>query len=157
MKLRTPTLATLLFALILTLVAACGTQPVALADIPVYPGATELKPGESPIGDTLGSNNQQDALLRSQLNLGGKTEQKGFQMPAGVTWDQVRSFYDEQLKQTGWASNNLVGGILEQANQGNDSFRIANWQRDKQNVSVILLALPTTPDQQQLIVSLSTQ
>ena len=151
-----------LFAAILTicalLLAACGGSPPAtLADIPAYPGATELKPGESNIADTLANNNQADAALRAQLGTGGKTEQKGFSLPSDAKWDQIKSFYDEKLKAGGWGTNSLVSGIMEQANQGNDLFQTANWQKDKQNVTIVMVTSPTNTAQKQLIVSLSSQ
>jgi hypothetical protein len=153
---------TKLLAAILTicalLLAACGGSPAAtLADIPAYPGAAELKPGEDNIANTLANNNQADAALRAQLGTGGKTEQKGFNLPKDAQWDKVKSFYDEKLKASGWGTNSLVGGIMEQANQGNDLFKTANWQKDKQNVTIVMVTSPATPDQKQLIVSLSTQ
>lgn len=157
------TIHTKLFCVTLTLIAiallaACGGSPPAtLSDIPTYPDAVELKPGESTIGDTLAQNNQMDTALRGQLGVGGKTEQKGYRLPKDVQWDQVKGFYEEKLKAAGWSSNSLVSGIMEQANQGNDLFRIVNWQRGSQNVSVIMLTSPTNADEKELIISLSTQ
>jgi hypothetical protein len=152
-----------LFAAVLTLFAlfaltACGgSAPAALTDIPAYPGATELKPGESVLGDTLAQNNQGDAALRGQLGVGGSTDQKGYRLPSEATWDEVKGFYDEKLQAGGWSSNSLVSGIMDQANQGNDLFRSANWQRGQQNVTVIMLMSPTDADQKELVVSLSSQ
>ena len=154
---------TKLFTVVLTLfalfaLAACGgSAPAALTDIPAFPGATELKPGESTLGDTLAQNNQADAALRGQLGTGGKTEQKGFSLPSDAKWDQIKSFYDEKLKAGGWGTNSLVSGIMEQANQGNDLFQTANWQKDKQNVTIVMVTSPTNTAQKQLIVSLSSQ
>ena len=152
-----------LFAVLLTLVAlltlaACGGSPPAtLTDIPVFPGAAELKPGESSIADTLANNNATDAAMRAQLGTGGKTEQKGFSLPQDAKWDQIKSFYDEKLKANGWGTNSMVSGIMEQANQGNDLFQTANWQKNKQNVTVIMVASPVDNTQKQLLISLSTQ
>jgi hypothetical protein len=152
-----------LFTALLTLatlvaLAGCGGSPAAaLADIPAYPGATELKPGESNIGDTLTKNNQMDAALRTQIGAGGKTEQKGFNLPKEATWDQIKGFYDEKLKAGGWSTNSLVSGIMEQANQGNDLFQVANWQKAGQNVSVVMVTSPVNAAEKQLIVSLSSQ
>ena len=46
---------------------------------------------------------------------------------------------------------------MEQANQGNDLFRVANWQRGQQNVSIVMLTSPTDANEKQLIISLSSQ
>ena len=74
-----------------------------------------------------------------------------------LKWDQIKSFYDEKLKASGWGTNSLVSGIMEQANQGNDLFQTANWQKDKQNVTIVMVTAPTDTSQKQLIVSLSSQ
>jgi hypothetical protein len=47
--------------------------------------------------------------------------------------------------------------MLAQASQGNDTFQIANWQRTKQNISVIMIISPTDPNDKQLIISLASQ
>jgi hypothetical protein len=154
---------TKLFAIVLTVLtlltlAACGgSAPATLGDIPAYPGATELKPGESNIADTLANNNQNDTAIRGQLGVGGKTEQKGFDLPKDAKWDQVKSFYDDKLKAGGWSTNSLVSGVMEQANQGNSLFQTANWQKGTQNVTIIMVTSPTNADQKQMIVSLSSQ
>lgn len=149
----------LLFALLTVFaLAACGGSPkVALNDLPVYPDAVELKEGESVIADTLADNNQTDVAFRGQVGMGGSVEQKGFSLPTGTSWDDVKSFYDEKLKADGWGTNSMVSGIMEQANQGNDMFQTANWQKDKQNVTVMMLASPMNPDEKELILSLSSQ
>jgi curli biogenesis system outer membrane secretion channel CsgG len=158
MTIRTKLFTAVLIVLALSMLAACGgTAPATLSDIPVYPDAVELKPGESPIANTLAQNNQNDAALRAQLGTGGKTEQKGFNLPKGATWDQVKSFYDDKLKAGGWSTNSLVSGIMDQANQGNDLFHVANWQRGTQNVSIVMVTSPTNADEKQVLVSLSSQ
>jgi len=142
----------------LFVLAACGgSSKVSLNDLPVYPDAVELKEGESVIADTLADNNQTDAAFRGQLGLGGSVEQKGFSLPADTSWDDVKAFYDEKLKADGWGTNNLVSGIMEQANQSNDRFRTANWQKSKQNLTVMMVASPVNPDEKELILSLATQ
>jgi hypothetical protein len=146
-----------LVALAVVVLAACGGKPAALSDIPSYPGATELQPGESRLADTLAQNNQADTALRGQLGVGGKTEQKGYSLPSDASWDQVKGFYEEQLKAGGWGTNSMVSSIMEQANQGNDMFRTANWQKDKQNVTVIMLTSPVDAGVKELIISLSSQ
>ncbi len=156
MKLRT-TLITAVALLTALVLAACGGgPPAALTDIPAYPKSAQLAPGESTIGDTLANNNQVDAAMRSQLGVGGKTEQQGFRLPTGAEWDQVKGYYEEKLKAAGWSSSSMVSGMLEQVNQGNDLFRTANWQKGKQNVTIVMLTSPIDAAQKELIVSLST-
>ena len=158
MRTLTKLLAVVLAVLTLFTLAACGGSAAAtLGDIPAYPGATELKPGESNLGDTLANNNQADAAIRGQVGVGGKTEQKGYSLPKDAKWDQIKGFYDEKLKAGGWGTNSLVGGIMEQANQGNTLFQTANWQKGTQNVTVVMVTSPTNADEKELVISLSSQ
>jgi hypothetical protein len=153
-----------LFALVLAalMLAACGSKPVAVADLPVYPGATALQPGESTIADTLKQNGQQDAAMRQAMGAGGSTEQKGFTLPADAGWEQVKSYYADALKKGGWAegaggpAGGMASQIMEQANQANTLFQTAIFSKDKQNLTVIRVADPTDASKVQLILSLAT-
>ncbi len=154
-----------MLAVSLVMLTACGGGTAAAKDLPVYTGAVELKPGESTVGDTLAKNMEQDAALRQAMGAGGKTEQKGFKLPADTTWDQVNAFYDKDLKATGW-SNGLGGlagsfvdlnAVMKTANEGNDLFKIAIWSKDKQTLSVVMTTSPTDSQDKELLLSLSTR
>ncbi len=144
-----------------------GGSAVTANDLPVYPGATELKEGESIIGDTLAQNMEQDAAMREAMGaLGrGSTQQKGFQLPAEATWEQVKAFYEKELTAAGWQSG--LGGIagsvvdvnamMEAANQGNELFQTALWSKGKQTLTTVMVTDPTNATNKQLILSLSTQ
>ncbi len=149
-------LATIVTLLALLALVACGASPATLSDIPAYPGATALQPGESRLADTLAQNNATDAALRGQLGVGGKVEQQGYRLPPETDWNAVKAFYDEKLKAAGWGTNSMVSGIMEQANQGNSMFQTANWQKGQQNVTVIMLTSPTDASVKELIVSLAS-
>ena len=144
-----------LAGLALLLLVACGGggggAPATLADIPAYTGATELKPGESTIADTLVKNMQQSQAA------GANIEQKGFNLPKDAQWSPINSFYEEKLKASGWSVNTTVNSIMAQANAGNDMVKMANWQKGKQNLSIIMVIDPTNQDKKQLIMSLATQ
>lgn len=168
-------LSLIIFSLIMLALLACnsilpfggGGGAVATSDLPVYPGATELKEGESTIGDTLAQNMEQDAALREAMGaLGrGSTQQKGFQLPAEATWAQVKAFYEKELTTAGWQSG--LGGIagsvvdvnamMEAANQGNELFQTALWSKGKQTLTTVMVTDPTNATNKQLILSLSTQ
>ena len=150
------TLATLVVFAALSL-TACGSKPAALSDIPAYPGATALQAGESALADTLAQNNQTDAAMRGQLGVGGQTEQQGYSLPQDVTWEQVKGFYEDELKGDGWGTNSMVSGMMEQMGQGNDVFKTANWQKGGQSVTVVMLTSPIDPSVKELVISLSTQ
>jgi hypothetical protein len=135
--------------------AACGggSEPVALSAIPGPEGGTELDPN---IAKTLANNNATDALLRAQLGSGGKTEQKGYDLPADADWNAIKSFYDGRLKGDGWGTNGTLTAALETANASNPLFKIANWQKGDQNVNVIMIADPTDEAKKNLVISLTT-
>ena len=136
---------------LLVLVACGGGAPATLADIPAYSGANELKPGESTIADTLVQNMQQSQAM------GAKIEQKGYNLPKDAQWEKVNSFYEEKLKASGWATNSTINSVMAQANAGNDMVKVANWQKGKQNLSIIMVTDPINPDTKQLILSLASQ
>ena len=147
-----------------SLLSACGgPAPVSIAELPSYDGAKELQPGNSPIATTLKNNEAQAAAT------GQKIEQKAFDLPGGTSWDQVKSFYTEQLKAKGWkegvgAGKGIAGGIaagmvndaLSQANAGNDMLQTAIFSRGKQTLTVMRMAGATKKKEVQLLLSLNT-
>lgn len=139
-----------------TLVGCGGSAPATVGVIPTYAGASELKPGESPVADTLVKNMEQNQALTGSLGVNAKVEQKAFTLPQDASWDVVQKFYDEKLSGSGWSSNSMVSSALAQSNQGNDQFQIANWQKGKQNLSLILIADPSNAGTKLLIMSLAT-
>ncbi len=145
-------------ALMALVLAACGgSSAVAINDLPAYPGATELKAGDSTVGDTLAKNMQSDASLRQAMGTGGKTEQKGWTLPQDATWDAIKKFYDDKLKSGGWGEpNSMVGNVLAQVNAMNDAYQNAIYTRNNQSLAVIRVADPTTKGAM-LILSLSTR
>jgi hypothetical protein len=143
-------------------VSACGmlggSSPVGIGDIPAYPGATELKAGDSTLANTLAKNSQQITALGQSAGAGGKTDQKGYSLPANATWDAVKKFYDDKLKSTGWAEpNSTVSGILSQVNTANDAFQTVVYSRGNQSLSVIRVMIDPTTKQTVLIFSLTTR
>lgn len=149
-------------AAVITVLSACGGASSS-GDLPRYPGATELKAGESVVGDTLAKNMDQDAAVRKAMGAGGKTEQLGFRLPGDATWDKVKAFYDKELRASGWESGlgGVAGGFIDinavmgAANQGNELFQTAMWSRGKQTLTVVMAAGPS--GQRELILSLSSR
>ena len=151
-------------AMVLISLSACGGS-VSSGDLPGFPGATELKAGESAIGSTLAQNMKQDSALRQAMGAGGKIEQRGFTLPGDANWEQVKTFYNKELKAGGWESGlgGIAGGVVDinavmgAANQGNDLFQTAIWSRGKQALTVAMIVSPTDRKQRELILSLSSQ
>ena len=151
-------------SVLLFILSACGGKAAA-GDLPRFPGATQLKAGESAIGDTLAQNMKQDAALRQAMGAGGKTEQIGFRLPGEATWEQIKSFYDKELKAGGWQSGlgGVAGGVVDinavmgAANRGNDLFQTALWSKGKQTLTVSMTTNPINKTQRELILSLSSR
>ncbi len=135
-----------------------GSSPVSVNDLPVYPGAAELKAGDSRVADTLAKNSQQISALSQSTGVGGKTEQKGFSLPKDATWDAIKKFYDDKLKSAGWSEpNSMASNILAQVNAQNDAFQTVVYQRGNQNLSILRVMLDPTSKDMALIYSLSTR
>lgn len=152
-----------ILGLILVLAACSGGTAVTLQDIPAYPEANALQPGVDPVADTLVDNMAQDAQLRSGIGVGGQTAQMAYRLPAGTSWDQVQSFYNDRLGSDGWESGsggiagNLASGIMDSVNQDNDLFQTGIWSKGKQTLTLVRVAdTATAEDAFILILSLTT-
>lgn len=148
---------------VLLVAAGCGRAPATLAELPAYPGAVELAAGDIGAGDTVASAMRRDASARAAAGLGGRVEQKGYRLPPGARWGEVRAFYAERLGAAGWkpgAGGRLAAGIaanvLGLGTRGRDPVESASWSRDGQTVTVLVVS---RPDDQpgELVVSLSTR
>lgn len=152
-------------ALSVAMVTACagGGPPMAIKELPAYPGASELKPGESRIAETLKQNMASDASVRQAAGTGGKTEQIGFKFPGDASWDKVKSFYTDKLKASGWSegiggpAGGIANQILNQVNTQNDAFQNALFSRGNQTLAVFRMADPTDKSQVVVIASLTTR
>jgi hypothetical protein len=150
--------------LLISALASCGGKPAAMNDIPVYPGAVEMKAGASPIGSTLSQNEKTDAAMRQAMNAGGKMEQRAWELPAGAAWAEVKSFYEEKLKAADWQSG--LGGagggfvdvnkMMDVANQSNPMSQTMIFTKGKQSLTLLMVALPLDKEGKQLIISLTT-
>jgi hypothetical protein len=128
---------------VFTLAACGGGAPATLNDIPAYPDATALKPGENPMADTLVKNVQQAGAM------GQKLDQKIFTLPKDASWDQVKSFYSDKLTGAGWSATSLP--IPD-----NDMFKMTVWTKGTQSLTVGQLTEPISKDNF-LLFSLATQ
>ena len=135
--------AALVVVAILSLAACGGGPPAQLSDVPVYPNATQLQPGQNPMADSLAKNVQQAGAM------GAKLDQKIFTLPQDASWEQIKGFYTDKLSAAGWSANNLP--IPD-----NDMFKMTLWTRSGQNLTVAQLTEPISKESF-LLFSLSTQ
>jgi hypothetical protein len=138
-------------------ISACGgsSKPITLADVPAYPGATELQPGSSQLAAVLANNGAQAAQISQAAGVNSKVEQKGYTLPAAATWDAVSTFFNDKLKAMGFAqgvpggsqagsANNILSAALAQQNQANSGLKMAMYSKDKQTLTIMMLTDPTS-------------
>ena len=144
MKFHNRIVAIALAVLFVLALAACGGgAPATLADVPTYPNATALKPGENPMADTLAKNVQQAGAM------GAKLDQKIFTLPGDTSWDKVKGFYTDKLTGAGWTATNLP--IPD-----NDMIKMTVWTKGTQSLTVGQITEPVSKDHF-LLFSLATQ
>jgi hypothetical protein len=142
--LRRPAVLLVAMLMLLSLVA-CGpaATPATLGDIPAYPDAKALQPGENQMADTLAQNVQ----MAGQM--GQKLDQKIFTLPKDASWDQVKGFYSEKLSGSGWSSTSMP--IPD-----NEMTQMSLWTRGTQSLTMMRLTEPISKDTF-LLFSLASQ
>lgn len=78
---------------------ACGTEPVAMGDVPVYPGAEPMAGGQSQMADQLS-----DIIRNSAGGEGVGVEINLYSLSADISWDDIKSFYSHELAGTDWTA-----------------------------------------------------
>ncbi len=125
-----------LFALAVLALSACGgaaAQPAKLDDVPAYPNATLLKPGENPMADTLAKN------VSTSASLGQKLDQRMYTLPKDAQWDQIKGFYSDKLNGAGWQAINVP-------TVPNQMFQMSLYKKGAQSLTVAEITDPTTND-----------
>jgi hypothetical protein len=102
--------------LIACALAACGGPPATLATIPLPPDATRLEAGSNPMADTIA-----DGFRQSMTQQNGKVELQLYALPADAGWEQIRGFYEQQIKDD-WKSE-------AQLAQDAEAFKTIGWTR----------------------------
>lgn len=120
-----------------------AVQINSLADMPTYPNAKALQPGQNPMADTLAKNVQQAGQV------GAKLDQKIFELPKDAKWDDIKKFYHDKLTAASWQNLNLPMPDTEMV-------KMSVWKRGTQNMTVAQLTEPIKKDTF-LLFSLSSQ
>ena len=106
--------------LIVSVLAACGggaPAPVTYSQLPLFTGATETT--NAALTTSLGG-------LLDQLKADStikNTKGKAFDVPAGTTWDAVKSFYSGALEKAGWTQVKATDSNLGYA-RGNQAVNV---------------------------------
>lgn len=100
-------------------IAACsgGNQLVRFTDLPVYPQAAEIQPGEDPFADLV-----IDLMTGGSESESASTEVTIASLPEGTSWNQVFAFYTNELQGTDWQDDTSLS-------QSSESMSMAGWTR----------------------------
>jgi hypothetical protein len=105
-------------AILFTLsIVGCGTAPVAIGDIPAYPGAQAMATGENEMADEVAK-----AIEESSGGEGVTTEVHLYSLPTGTAWSDIEAFYDDELAGTDWESE-------ADLTQETEFFSTLGWSR----------------------------
>jgi hypothetical protein len=130
--------------LLLLLLAACGgSPPVTMSDIPRFPGATLVEPGQSEAGDNLAQSLAGQALQSSVLV---------YRLPEGGSWEEVKAFYADELAKEGWNASMNLSPAAPSANAG--------WTRgslDQEQALLLDLSSDDTTGEPFLLVALFSE
>jgi hypothetical protein len=106
-----------LFVLLALSLAACGTEPISIGEIPIYPGAELMERGQNEMADEMA-----DVIRESSGGEGIAAEVNLYSLPAGTAWGDVKAFYQGELADTDWDPE----GDL---NEETDFFSSLGWSR----------------------------
>ena len=112
-----------IFGLIL---AACGSEPVSLDQVPVYPQATPMIQGANEMADKV-----LEAISESSKKQGLRVNMKLYSLPEESRWEDVKAFYEDKLVGTGWDP-------VSELSSEHDHFYSAGWSRGSGNMQEAL-------------------
>jgi hypothetical protein len=102
---------------LVTLLAACGGEPVTFTDLPIPPEARPLESGANPLADQIAAS-MSDSLSAASSS----AEISVYSLPATASWEQLKGFYAEQLAGSDWRSE-------PEMSQESESMSMVFWGR----------------------------
>lgn len=117
-----------LAGLVMLSAVACGSEPVAIGEVPIYPGAEMMERGQNEMADQMA-----DVIRDSSGGEGITAEVNLYSLPAGTTWDDIKAYYSGELAGTDWVSE----GDL---NEEGDFFSSLGWSRGRATREQALIA-----------------
>ncbi|GAB4580508.1 MAG: hypothetical protein Fur0022_32500 [Anaerolineales bacterium] len=105
-----------IWVLILAALACGGSEPVTMDSLPVFDGAVILESGQSTVAEAV-----VEALKQTAGQEGVTAETRIYGVPAGTTWDAIKSFYASHLGE-GWTED-------AQLSEAQEGFNTAGWTR----------------------------
>jgi hypothetical protein len=100
-----------------TLLAACGGEPITFAELPIPPEAQPLESGANPFADQIAA-----SLSDSLSAASSSAEISVYSLPATANWEQLKGFYAEQLAGSDWRSE-------PELSQESESMSMVFWGR----------------------------
>lgn len=135
---------------VLMLAAACsgvpsggrviGGQPIAISELPTYPGAVELNASESKVIDPLFGPAQKETPPFIGLGIEVIKTQRNFRVPQETTFADIKKFYADKLLAGGWREDAAMRVFTNNANQTSQNLQGAIWVRVDQT---LLIAMAT--------------
>jgi hypothetical protein len=118
-RIRTVISFLLLGTLVGFLVLACGAEPVAMSEVPVYPGAVLMQGGQSQMADELAG-----IIRNSAGGEGVGVEINLYSLSTDTSWEDIKSFYTRELADTDW-------GVEEQLTTESEVISTIGWGRGR--------------------------
>lgn len=132
-----------------------GGQPVPIGELPAYPGATELKVGESKIIEPIFGPAQRETPPFIGLGIEVLKTQRDFRVPKDVTFNQIKAFYADKLQAGGWRQDPAMRVFTDNANDQIENVQGAIWVRVDQTLLIVLARNPAD-GAKELTLSLAT-
>lgn len=133
-----------------------GGQPIAISELPTYPGATELNAGQSKVIDPLFAPAQRETPPFIGLGIEVEKSQRNFRVPKEASFADIKSFYSDKLLAGGWREDPAMREFTNSANAVMQNMQGAIWVRVDQTLLVVLATDPATGEKE-LTLSMATR
>jgi hypothetical protein len=104
-------------ALFIAALACGGGSPATIADIPVFPGASVMQPGDNEMADILS-----ETIADTATTEGVNAEVILYRLPDGTSFQDLAAFFDGALADTDWDPD---ASLYEET----EFFSSAGWLR----------------------------
>lgn len=133
-----------------------GGQPIAISELPTYPGATELSAGESKVIDPLFGPAQRETPPFIGLGIEVEKAQRNFRVPRETTFADVKAFYSDKLLAGGWREDAAMREFTDNANAQAKNMQGAIWVRVDQSL-LLVLATDAATGEKEVTLSVATR
>ncbi len=132
-----------------------GGEPIAIGELPTFPGATELSANESKTINAVFGPAQRETPPFIGLGIEVIKTQRNFRVPKETTFADIKTFYADKLQAAGWREDPAMRVFTNNANQSSQNLQGAIWVRVDQTLLIALVSDPASDDKE-LTLSLAT-